>query len=108
MVSKSVDCFHKIESGRTMLEMLGVLAIAGVLSIVGILSFRVAMEKHKVNTIIDEAQKRATLVTSQMLLDDNAIPTLNDFSGNDLGYCVFDTVVYTKDNLSAMPNKQYN
>lgn len=37
------------ESGRSMVEMLGVLAIIGVLSIGGIAGYRYAMNKHKAN-----------------------------------------------------------
>ena len=37
------------ESGRSMVEMLGVLAIVGVLSVTGISGFSTAMSKHKAN-----------------------------------------------------------
>ncbi len=40
--------------GRSMIEMLGVLAIIGVLSIGGIAGYSKAMEKHKINKTIDE------------------------------------------------------
>ncbi len=40
--------------GRSMVEMLGVLAIIGVLSIGGIAGYSKAMEKHKINKTIDE------------------------------------------------------
>lgn len=39
----------KNESGRSMIEMLGVLAIIGVLSVGGLLGYTQAMRKHKVN-----------------------------------------------------------
>ena len=39
--------------GRSMVEMLGVLAIIGVLSIGGIARYRYAMEKHKVNELVN-------------------------------------------------------
>lgn len=88
------------ESGRSMVEMLGVLAVIGVLSVAGITGFKNAMDKNKANTIINEAQKRATLVVPQIQLQNNANPTLNEFSNNNLGYAEFDTKVYTKaDNL---------
>ena len=40
--------------GRSMLEMLGVLAIIGVLSVGGIAGYSKAMEKFKVNKLISE------------------------------------------------------
>ena len=42
------------EQGRSMIEMLGVLAIIGVLSVSGIAGYSKAMEKYKVNKAIDE------------------------------------------------------
>ena len=42
------------ESGRSMIEMLGVLAIIGVLSIGGIAGYSKAMGKHRVNKCIDQ------------------------------------------------------
>ena len=43
----------KLESGRSMIEMLGVLAIIGVLSVGGIAGYSKAMLKYKVNKTID-------------------------------------------------------
>ena len=40
--------------GRSMLEMLGVLAIVGILSVIGIKSFQYAMERHRVNELAEE------------------------------------------------------
>ncbi len=40
--------------GRSMIEMLGVLAIVGVLSVGGIAGYSKAMEKFKVNKLLDE------------------------------------------------------
>ncbi len=47
-------CRFKKESGRSMIEMLGVLAIIGVLSIGAIAGYSKAMEKHKLNKTIEE------------------------------------------------------
>lgn len=44
----------KLEQGRSMIEMLGVLAIIGVLSVGGINGFSKAMDAHKVNTIVEQ------------------------------------------------------
>lgn len=44
----------KLESGRSMIEMLGVLAIIGVLSVGGIAGYSKAMLKYKTNKAIDQ------------------------------------------------------
>ena len=41
------------QTGRSMVEMLGVLAIVGVLSIAGLMGYRYAMNKHKANLILN-------------------------------------------------------
>ena len=46
-----------MELGRSMVEMLGVLAIIGVLSIVGIQGYKKAMNKIKANDVMDIAMK---------------------------------------------------
>ena len=45
---------NSTQSGRSMIEMLGVLAIVGVLSVGGIAGYSKAMEKFKINKTIDE------------------------------------------------------
>ncbi len=42
------------QSGRSMIEMLGVLAIVGVLSVAGIAGYSKAMAKYKTNKLIDQ------------------------------------------------------
>ena len=56
------------ESGRSMVEMLGTLAIIGVLTIGGIAGYTYAMNRHRANEILDGASKRAIVVTTQMTL----------------------------------------
>ncbi len=56
------------ESGRSMVEMLGVLAIVGLLSIGGIIGFRSAMSTHEANELIYEAQMHTTLLAGESLL----------------------------------------
>ncbi|MDR2902115.1 MAG: hypothetical protein LBU87_03305, partial [Lactobacillales bacterium] len=46
------------EAGRSMVEMLGVLAIIGILSIGGILTYRYAVTKYAANETVDELEKR--------------------------------------------------
>ena len=52
----------KSESGRSMVEMLGVLAIIGVLSIGGIAGYTMAMNRFRANEALDIANKYASLV----------------------------------------------
>ena len=44
------------QSGRTLLETMGVLAIMGVLSVAAYYTFRVSLEKHTANAIVEDAQ----------------------------------------------------
>ena len=46
----------KSQSGRSMVEMLGVLAIIGVLSIGGIAGYTMAMSRYKANEVLNAAQ----------------------------------------------------
>ena len=55
----------KSQSGRSMVEMLGVLAIIGVLSVGGIAGYSLSMRKHRANGVIDLASKYALLVYGQ-------------------------------------------
>ena len=51
---------HTNESGRSMIEMLGVLAIIGVLSVGGIAGYSQAMSKYKVSKTTDQIQTMVT------------------------------------------------
>ena len=52
---------RRSEKGRSMVEMLGVLAIIGVLSVGGIYGYTVAMRKYKANEVAQGAAMLATL-----------------------------------------------
>ncbi len=62
-------CRTNTQSGRSMIEMLGVLAIIGVLSVGGIVGYSKAMMKFKINKTIDQisqmAQNTRTLYARQ-------------------------------------------
>ena len=49
------------ENGRSMVEMLGVLAIIGVLSVAGIAGYSMAMQKYRANEIVNTASQLAIL-----------------------------------------------
>ena len=67
-----------MEMGRSMVEMLGVLAIIGVLSIVGIQGYKKAMLKHKAN----ELMNYVSLVYNQTLV--KAMTAPSNIKANDL------------------------
>ena len=50
-----------------MVEMLGTLAIIGILSVVGLWAYGSAMDRHRANTIINEAQMHSVLLAGQAL-----------------------------------------
>ena len=53
------------ESGRSMVEMLGVLAIIGVLSIGGIAGYTMAMNRYRANELLDTAAKVAVVAMTK-------------------------------------------
>ena len=55
----------KYESGRSMVEMLGTLAIMGILSIGGIAGYNYGINKYRANTIINDIMLRATDAIAQ-------------------------------------------
>ena len=56
------------ETGRSMVEMLGVLTVIGVISLTGIASFNNAMNKYRANELLNEASKRAVIVSTQIAI----------------------------------------
>ena len=67
-----------------MVEMLGVLAIMGLVGMVGVKMYTSAMNKHKANELIYEAQKRATMVAMQITVGQENL-SITDFT-NPTGY----------------------
>ncbi len=59
---------HK-EQGRSMVEMLGVLAIIGVLSIGGIAGYTMAMNRYKANQLLDIASKLSIMAQTGAAAD---------------------------------------
>ncbi|MBR6411582.1 MAG: hypothetical protein IKS41_00260 [Alphaproteobacteria bacterium] len=56
------------EQGRSMVEMLGVLAIIGVISIGGIAGYIYGMNKYRTNELLDGGNKRAYTISTQISL----------------------------------------
>ena len=61
-----------MELGRSMVEMLGVLAIIGVLSIVGIQGYKKAMNKFRANELMDIAMKTYNQALANAVVDQAA------------------------------------
>ena len=67
----------KSEEGRSMVEMLGTLAIIGVLSVGSIAGYTYAMNKYYTNELLAGASERAVIVASQ--LASGRVPSLSEF-----------------------------
>ena len=75
---------NQTEQGRSMVEMLGVLAIIGVLSIGGIAGYTMAMNKHRANELLDGGSKRAMVAMQQIALGYDAKDvSFAEFTGED-------------------------
>ncbi len=80
--------FKKLESGRSMVEMLGVLAIIGVLSVGGIAGYSLSMRRHRANGVVDHASKFALVGYSQCQ------QKILNGEINDITECVSDDCFY--------------
>ncbi|MGN0919294.1 MAG: Tfp pilus assembly protein FimT/FimU, partial [Alphaproteobacteria bacterium] len=91
--------FHT-QRGRSMVEMLGVLAIMGVLSVGGVSMYSSAMSKHRANEILNEASKRAITASIQLTAGHKTEDVfLAEFDHNDLGYAKFKTTINKDRNI---------
>ena len=76
----------KSQNGRSMVEMLGVLAIVGVLSVGGVYGYGVAMKKHKANELLHQASMLATTISAQAMTNDGKLPeTITSFGNSSYG-----------------------
>ena len=66
------------QSGRSMIEMLGVLAIIGVLSAAGLYGYQKAMMKHKANKTINQM---ATIINNIHTAFSNSASSQKPYSG---------------------------
>ena len=56
----------KNQNGRSMVEVLGVLAIVGVLSVGGISGYHYAMNKYRANEVLDDVNMRMIDIAQQV------------------------------------------
>lgn len=61
------------QCGRSMTEMLGVLAVIGVLSLIGILGYRLAINKWRANELVAELNMRSVTLVQQLVQNPNDI-----------------------------------
>ncbi len=107
---------NKYQTGRSMIEMLGVLAIVGILSAGGIAGYSMAMEKQKTNTLIERMHRIAmqgrtfyngeyTGISKQNLINSGSLTNTdfqNPFGGNIGIFYLYDTTFYVSaTNLST-------
>lgn len=101
------------QSGRSMIEMLGVLAIIGVLSIGGLAGYTMAMNRHRANQVLDYVSRAAVIAltkgdgsqdvnneTCKSLLDDETEPLENLNCTVNKNNTTKDKVVVTVQNLA--------
>ncbi len=105
------------QSGRSMIEMLGVLAIVGILSAGGIAGYSMAMEQYKSNLLIERVQLIATRartiykndykgISNQNLIDSgklSATDLQNPFGGNLNVSLVNTKYLYIRTNSNNVP-----
>ena len=83
------------EQGRSMVEMLGVLAVVGVLSVGGIAGYTYAMNKHYANELLNSASQRAVILKAQKAA---GLPlSLREFDGLEVAGGTFESVEELED-----------
>ncbi|MBR5130595.1 MAG: hypothetical protein IKV03_05165 [Alphaproteobacteria bacterium] len=94
------------ENGRSMVEMLGTLAIIGVLSVGGIVGFNTAMDKYRVNNIWDFLHKTTALTHSIALTHplsaENVQDVINELNSSYLATAVMCSYGYAVE-MSGLP-----
>lgn len=93
------------ESGRSMIEMLGVLAIIGVLSVGGIAGYSKAMNKFKTNKVADNVSMLVANIKT-LYAQQKTYKDLNNQSAVDMGV-VPDELGTTSDLTNAFNGKVY-
>lgn len=77
---------RKNESGRSLVEMLEVLAIMGILTIGGVAGYYFAMTRYRANEIIEGVKQRAMIVSSQEKQAPGMPQNLSEFEETILDY----------------------
>ena len=94
------------ESGRSMVEMLGVLAIIGVLSLMGIMGYTMAMNNHRANEAVNNATRLAMLLSGKRLLNSEATLSADELAGTGFEWVEnTDNIVLSVDVSDAVKSK---
>ena len=72
----------KLQFGRTMTEMLGVLAIIGVLSVACVWVLNKAFVIHKTNNLLEDAKRAGFVIMSDNII--KRLPLINEEQNNDV------------------------
>jgi len=88
------------EKGRTLVEVLGVLAVIGVLSVSGFYGFSFLKGRYQNNQLLNEANARAVAVSTKMLAGSKVVG-LGGFSSSFLGHEIRLTTVPSGSAASA-------
>lgn len=106
--------FKTNQTGRSMLEMLVVLAIVGVLSIVAVAGLTYAMNKHRANATIYDVLSYATLILTGEIFEKTDIgsvlktPETEQIQKTSMGYFI-DSIKETEDifsvHIESVPEK---
>ena len=83
--NKTNKNYKRSQKGRSMVEMLGVLAIVGVLSVGGVYGYGVAMKKHKANELLHQASMLATTISAQIQSKGELPQSIEDFGNGKYG-----------------------
>ena len=83
--NKTNKHYKRSQKGRSMVEMLGVLAIVGVLSVGGVYGYGVAMKKHKANELLHQASMLATTISAQIQSKGELPQSIENFGNNKYG-----------------------
>ena len=108
--SRNVLKGHAKEQGRSMVEMLGVLAIIGVLSIGAIAGYTMAMNRYRANEIIDLGAKLSVAAQTAASTVNNP-PAWNDAMrsvSNEFGLDLWENGYYNSVHISGPFESTYD
>lgn len=86
---------HTTQSGRSMVEMLGALAVMGVLSVGGLHAFSSIMDRFRANDLLEGASARAMRVSEQIKKGRKTL-SLGKFFDNEVSGGTFSKQVFTE------------
>ena len=92
------------ESGRSMVEMLGTLAMIGVLSVVGLSIYKHALNSHRANEIINSVSLMSLMASNQLSL--NGTFSLGEFNNQTSNGYPVEELIYGKEPIFGIRVKE--